>query len=570
MSSYLCVAPDVKLGLDVKLSQFINLYGCEIGDKTKIGAFVEIQKNARVGKNCKISSHTFICEGVTIEDDVFIGHGVKFINDTYPRATNPSGSLQTEKDWKVETTFVRAGASIGSGATILSNIVIGERAIIGAGSVVTRDVPPDCVVAGNPARTLRVLTTAEQILEKPMNTVNSVPFLDLVSTHHDLKDELCGAFRSALETASFIGGPPVEEFERQFAAYCKTQYCVGVGSGTDALRFALMAAGVRPGDTVITVPNSFIATGEAISQAGATPAFVDVDERTYNLDPGKLKEYLETACHWNTSLQKLVVRSSGSPLTAIVPVHLYGQPADMDPIADLAEQYGLILLEDACQAHGADYFSKRDDCWKRAGSMGRAAAFSFYPGKNLGACGEAGAVTTNDEELASKIRMLRDHGQIRKYYHDLEGFNGRLDAIQASVLTIKLKYLDGWTARRREAALRYRELLRDEVMLPYQPSWAQAVYHLFVVCVPDREQIMKQLSLAGIGTGIHYPIPLHLQRAYNYLGYSKGDFPVSERLSDEVLSLPMGPGLTAEQQERVAAELLKSVMPKPWACAATH
>jgi dTDP-4-amino-4,6-dideoxygalactose transaminase len=406
-----------------------------------------------------------------------------------------------------------------------------------------------------------------------MSAINNVPFLDLVTAHQDLKEELCGAFRAALETASFIGGPLVEEFELKFAAYCKTKYCVGVGSGTDALRFALMAAGVRPGDTVVTVPNSFIATGEAISQAGAIPDFVDVDERTYNLDPQKLKDYFETACFWKPALQKLVVRRTGSPLTAIVPVHLYGQPADMDPIADLAEKYNLTVLEDACQAHGADYFSARDGHWKRAGSIGKAAAFSFYPGKNLGACGEAGAVTTNDEDLAKKIRMLRDHGQVRKYHHELEGYNGRLDAIQASFLLVKLKHLDDWTARRRQAASRYCELLeslRDEVTLPFRPAWAQAVYHLFVVCVRNREQMMKQLAAAGIGTGVHYPIPLHLQRAYSHLGYSSGDFPVSERLSDEALSLPMGPELTAEQQDRVVEAVRDSVMHESQTYAAAH
>ncbi len=400
----------------------------------------------------------------------------------------------------------------------------------------------------------------------------SVPFLDLVTTHQELKDELCAAFRSALETASFIGGPRVEEFETRFAAYCKTQFCVGVGSGTDALRFALMAAGVRPGDTVVTVPNSFIATGEAISQAGAIPGFVDVDERTYNLDPAKLKNYLETACKWDASLGKLVVRRTGSPLTAIVPVHLYGQPADMDPIAALAAQYNLILIEDACQAHGAGYFSQTAG-WMRAGSIGKIAAFSFYPGKNLGACGEAGAVTTDDEELARKIRMLRDHGQIRKYHHDMEGYNGRLDAIQASVLLVKLKYLDDWTARRQQAAFRYElllESLRHEITPPYQPAWAQAVYHLYVVCVRNREQMIQELAAAGIGTGIHYPIPLHLQKAYRHLGYVKGDFPVSERLSEEALSLPMGPELTAEQQERVVEALRASVANRTGVYAAAH
>jgi dTDP-4-amino-4,6-dideoxygalactose transaminase len=326
-----------------------------------------------------------------------------------------------------------------------------------------------------------------------------------------------------------------------------------------------MAAGVRSGDTVVTVPNSFIATGEAISQAGATPDFVDVDERTYNLDPAKLKTYLETKCSWNSRLQQLVVRRTGSPVTAIVPVHLYGQPADMDPITDLAERYNLVVLEDSCQAHGADYFSQKDGCWKRAGSIGKAAAFSFYPGKNLGACGEAGAVTTNDEDLARKIRMLRDHGQIRKYYHEVEGYNGRLDAIQASILLIKLKHLDDWTARRRRAAARYGELLdalQHEVTLPYQPAWAQAVYHIYPVCVRNREQMMKELAAAGIGTGIHYPIPLHLQQAYRHLDYAKGDFRVSERLSEEVLSLPMGPELTEGQQDHVVEAVRSSVAMK--------
>jgi dTDP-4-amino-4,6-dideoxygalactose transaminase len=395
-----------------------------------------------------------------------------------------------------------------------------------------------------------------------MTAMNSVPFLDLVTPHQELKEELCGAFLAALETASFIGGPLVEEFERQFAAVCNARDCVGVGSGTDALRFALMAAGVCSGDTVVTVPNSFIATAEAISQAGARPAFVDVDERTYNLDAGKLDEYLDGECDWDTALGKPVARKNGRPVTAVVPVHLYGQPADMDAIAEIAEHYNLIVLEDACQAHGAEYFSGKDSCWRRTGSLARAAAFSFYPGKNLGACGEAGAVTTDDPELARKIRMLRDHGQIRKYHHEVEGYNGRLDAIQASILSIKLKYLDDWTARRRQCASRYRELLvsmRGEIVLPYEPHWTRAVYHLFVVRVKNREGVMKELASAGIGTGIHYPIPLHLQKAYEHLGYSKGDFPVSERLSDEVLSLPMGPELTREQQERVVEEVMSSL-----------
>ncbi len=250
----------------------------------------------------------------------------------------------------------------------------------------------------------------------------------------------------------------VEEFERAFAAFCTTQHCVGVGSGTDALRFALIAAGVVPGSLVLTVPNTFIATTEAISQAGARPDFIDIDERTYNMDPRKLAAYLEDECYVDVDSGEVIHRDLDMVVKAIVPVHLYGQTADMDPILDLAERYNLVVVEDACQAHGAEYFSKRDNCWKKAGSMGHAAAFSFYPGKNLGACGEAGAVTTNDPELAKKIRMLRDHGQNRKYFHETEGYNGRLDAIQAGILTVKLKHLPKWNERRREAAARYGEL----------------------------------------------------------------------------------------------------------------
>jgi dTDP-4-amino-4,6-dideoxygalactose transaminase len=385
-------------------------------------------------------------------------------------------------------------------------------------------------------------------------TNTKIPFLDLVTLHQELKEELIGVFARALDTAAFIGGPMMEEFERDFAAYCTTQHCVGVGSGTDALRFALMAAGIGPGAIVLTVPNTFIATTEAISQTGARPDFIDIDERTYNMDPRKLAEYLETDCVLDGS-GELINDKLGMPVRAIVPVHLYGQPADMDPILDLAERYRLVVIEDACQAHGAEYFSRKDISWKKAGSMGRAAAFSFYPGKNLGACGEAGAVTTNDAVLAQKIRMLRDHGQNRKYYHEVEGYNGRLDAIQAGILTVKLRHLAEWTALRREAAACYRELFTQAgtgELAPFEPAWARAVYHLYVVRVRDREVLMRHLAEAGIGTGIHYPVPLHLQKAYVWLGYKIGAFPVTEQAASDIISLPMFPGLTDEGQERVA------------------
>src|SRR6202041_2652925 len=367
---------------------------------------------------------------------------------------------------------------------------------------------------------------------------NSIPFLDLVTPHVELEQELTGVFRRALHTAGFIGGPMVEDFEEAFAAFCSTNFSIAVSSGTDALRFAIMTCGVQPGDVVLTVPHTFIATTEAISQAGAVPEFVDIDARTYNMSVESLQLYLEEQCSWDGS-GKLISLRSGRPVTAVVPVHLYGQMADMDSIMSLAEQYGLIVIEDACQAHGAEYFSKKLNRWMKAGSIGCAAAFSFYPGKNLGACGEAGAVTTNDARIADKIKMLRDHGQATKYLHEVEGYNGRLDAIQAGLLHAKLAHLAKWNAQRREHAAEYDRLLlpNEALTLPYEPSWSRAVYHLYVIRTDDRTGMMSHLNKAGIGTGIHYPIPLHMQRAYVSLNYCLEDFPVATRIASEIVSL---------------------------------
>jgi len=390
-----------------------------------------------------------------------------------------------------------------------------------------------------------------------MTRNDKIPLLDLVTPHLELEEDLLAVFRTLLKTAGFIGGPMVEGFEREFAQFCGAEHCVGVGNGTDALRLALVAAGVQPGDTVVTVPNTFIATTEAISQAGARPDFVDVEERTYNMDAWKLHEYLEMQCRLDWT-GKLLNRKTRSPVTAIVPVHLYGQMADMDPILELAERYNLFVVEDACQAHGAEYFSSKEKRRRKAGSMGRAAAFSFYPGKNLGACGEAGAVTTDDEKIALCVRMLRDHGQAQKYYHDLEGYNSRLDAIQAGVLRAKLPYLAEWNRKRREVAVGYHQLLQplaEIIMPPYEPSSSNAVYHLYVIRSKDRDRLQRHLTEAGIGTGVHYPVALHLQKAYLDMGYKEGDFPIAERAAAEVLSLPMYPQLRLEQQQRVAKEV---------------
>lgn len=384
----------------------------------------------------------------------------------------------------------------------------------------------------------------------------TIPFLDLVTPHVELEQELTKVFQQTLRTAGFIGGAMVENFEKAFAAFCETPHAVAVNSGTDALRFALMAAGVKVGDAVVTVPHTFIATTEAISQAGGLPEFVDIDERTYNMDPENLREYLEEKCTKDAS-GRLISKRSGRPVTAIVPVHLYGQMADMDAICELADRFNLIVIEDACQAHGAQYFSRKQNRWLTAGSIGRAAAFSFYPGKNLGACGEGGAVTTNDPAIAAQIKMIRDHGQAKKYYHDVEGYNGRLDSMQCGILQVKLGHLAKWNEQRRGCAVEYKKLIEaagNPVAAPYEPSWSRAVYHLYVVRTEDREGLMAFLKDAGIGTGIHYPIPLHLQKAYAHLNYAVGDFPIAEQVAAEIVSLPMFPTLTAEQQARVMAE----------------
>jgi dTDP-4-amino-4,6-dideoxygalactose transaminase len=388
-----------------------------------------------------------------------------------------------------------------------------------------------------------------------------IPFVDLVTPHRELQEELLGVFKTTLATAGFIGGPMVEGFENDFAKYCDAKFCVGVNSGTDALRFALSAAGVGSGDVVLTVPNTFIATTEAISQTGARPDFVDVDPRTYTMDPEKLRHYLQTQCELDSKTGRYVNRKLGRPIAAVVPVHLYGQSADMDPILEISARYNLVVVEDACQAHGTEYFSKANNRWRKCGSMGQASAFSFYPGKNLGACGEGGAITTNDEAIARKCKMIRDHGQSKKYYHDMEGYNGRLDSLQAGLLRVKLNHLTAWNESRREHARRYNELFAKadaNLVTPYEPSWSKAIYHLYVIQVDNREAMQKALAQENIDTGIHYPVVLHLQKAYSNFGYRAGDFPVSEKAAERILSIPMFPGLSESDQVRVVDAVVRS------------
>jgi dTDP-4-amino-4,6-dideoxygalactose transaminase len=376
-----------------------------------------------------------------------------------------------------------------------------------------------------------------------------VPFADLRAMHEEVRTEIEAAWRGLVDRSAFVGGPAVAEFEHAFAEYCEVPHAVGVGSGTDALRIALQAVGIRAGDLVLTVPQTFIATVEAITQAGASPVFIDIESDSYTMDPALVGAYLERRCRSQDGI--LVERQSGRRVAGLVPVDLYGHPADWDRLVDLARKFELKVVEDACQAHGARYRGSR------CGSFGHAAAFSFYPGKNLGAMGEAGAITTADAAVAERCRVLRDHGQQERYIHVTgDGSNARLDALQAAVLSAKLHRLEGWNEARRRVAGWYASRLGGLGMtLPPEMSWATHVYHLYVVLLGERDRVRSALESAGVQTGLHYPVPLHLQQAYRSLGHGPGDFPVSEHVASRALSLPMFPHLTERHVDHVAAVL---------------
>ena len=360
----------------------------------------------------------------------------------------------------------------------------------------------------------------------------SVPLVDLKAQYATIQPEIDAAIRRVVESTKFILGPEVKAFEDEFAAFCEAKHAIGISSGTDALHLAMAACGVGPGDEVITTPFSFIATTEAISMCGAHPVLADIDPRTYNIDPARIE-----AC--------ITPRTK-----AILPVHLYGQPADMDPILEIARRHSLRVIEDAAQAHGARYKGKR------AGTLADVACFSFYPGKNLGAYGDGGAVVTDHAEIAEHVRMLRDHGRKDKYEHLMEGFGNRLDALQAAILRAKLAHLDKWNRRRQEVAARYTTLLKGIVLeTPFVPEWAEPVWHLYVVRVKNRGQVQAQLKQAEVATGIHYPIPLHLQPAYQRLGMTQGSLPMVEMAAAQVLSLPMYAELSNAQVDQVVQSI---------------
>ena len=357
-----------------------------------------------------------------------------------------------------------------------------------------------------------------------------IPFVDLKAQYASIRTEVNAAIQGVLDSCQFTLGSEVVEFEREFAAYCQSEYGVGVNSGTSALHLALLAAGIGPGDEVITVPFTFVASVAAIHYSGARTVFVDIDPKSFTMDPARIEAAITDRTR------------------AIMPVHLYGQTADMDPILEIARRRGLAVIEDAAQAHGAEYKGRR------AGSLGQMGCFSFYPGKNLGAYGEGGMVVTSDPQYARTLRMLRDWGAEKKYHHVLKGYNYRLEGIQGAVLRVKLRHLETWTEARRAAAARYELLLSGSgVPMPAQMPYARHVYHVYAIRTKDRQRWQESLQGEGIQTGIHYPIPVHLLPAYEDLGYMRGDFPHSEQAADEVLSLPMYPELTEQQAGVVAA-----------------
>ena len=360
-----------------------------------------------------------------------------------------------------------------------------------------------------------------------------VPFVDLKSQYQSIRPEVQSALQAVLDSTAFAGGPFVAEFEKAFARFCGAGFALGVSSGTSALWLSLLACGVGPGDEVITVPNTFIATAEAISFTGARPVFVDVDEESCLLNPALLE------------------RAITSRTRAIIPVHLFGQMADMDPLMAIAREHGLLVIEDACQAHGASYKGKK------AGTIGDMGCFSFYPGKNLGAYGEAGAVVTNNEKLAREVAILRDHGQSRKYYHSRIGWNDRMDGFQAAILSVKLPHLAEWNALRRQNARLYDLFLGAVrgVTLPGEAGYGEHIYHVYAIRVADRDGLMKRLNENDIGCGIHYPVPIHLQEAYQVLGFKEGSFPVAEKCAGEMVSLPMFPEMTRDQVRHVSDEI---------------
>jgi len=522
-------------GCHIGHSVFIREH-VEVGNGSSIGVNCIIEHHCTLGENVRMQGQAGLCEYTTVEDEAWIGPRVVTTNVMHPTCDRAKECLNGPTIGK--------RVILGANVCLAPGIEVGADAFVSASSMVTKSVEDGAILFGNPAKKVsqveKVKCGFDMVSESPYprnkekleQPQPQVPLMDLGAQYQALKQELRMATDRVVLNSRFINGKEVGEFEQAFAEYCGVKHAIGVGNGTDAIVLALKALNIGAGDEVITASHTFIATAEAIVAVGARPVFVDVDEVRFTLDPEKVA----AAITENTK--------------AIIPVHIYGQPADMSALMKIARENNLKVVEDGAQAHGA-----KDD-GTTVGQWGDAACFSFYPGKNLGAYGDAGAVVTNDDALAARIRMLKDHGRDKKYTHDLIGVNSRLDTLHAAVLNVKLKRLNKWNKARNNAAAYYRENLQNiDVRCPVAAEGVEHVYHLFVIRTADRDALQQYMKERGVATGVHYPLPLHLQPALAELSYKRGDFPLTETLAEEILSLPMFPEITTQQQDRVIAAI---------------
>lgn len=514
---------DVRFGDNVRVVQPVNLYGCTIGDDSFVGPFVEIQRDAVIGKRCKIQSHAFVCELVTIGDDCVVSHGAKFINDPFAIGGPARGDRRL---WRA--TRIGNHVSIGTNATILP-VSICDHVVIGAGAVVTKDISEPGIYAGNPARLLRRLDPPEG--GPHTESIVNVPFVDLYAQYRSIRAEIDAAIRTVIEESAYIRGPHVEGFERAWANALGVKHCVSCANGTDALLIAMRGLGLKPGDEVITAANSWISTSAMVTQAGGRVVFCDVDPVTFTIDPAHIES-------------RITSRTVG-----IIPVHLYGQAADMDAIMAIARRHGLWVVEDCAQAHLATYKGQL------VGTFGAAATFSFYPSKNLGAYGDAGCIVTNDDQLADWMAAFARHGG--KNEHVMEAINSRMDGLQAAILKAKLPHLPEWTKARQRLASQYDSLLKGagDIVVPQVGAEREHVYHLYVIRTERRDALKKHLGERGVSTVLNYPKALPFYPAYAYLGHRPEDFPVAYRNQSRILSLPIYPEMPAGMQRHVTHEI---------------
>jgi dTDP-4-amino-4,6-dideoxygalactose transaminase/acetyltransferase-like isoleucine patch superfamily enzyme len=527
-------------GTELKDSCFLGDYAsvrenCKLGETVLVGQRVVVENSVEIGDNTKIQTGAYITSSTKIGESVFIAPMVTTTNDNYMGRTEKRFAERSGASFE-------KGCRVGGGATILPGVTIGEEAFVAAGSLVTRDVPGYQLVMGAPARVVRSVPEEELVFqpEAKQDEKTSVPSFDLKRQNAELRKEIADILDKTIASGQFILGDHVKALEEEIAQLCGTKYGIGVANGSDALLLALLACGVGPGDEVITTPFTFFATAGSIVRAGAVPVFVDIDPKTYNIDPEKIEE-------------KITSRTK-----AIMPVHLFGQSAAMDRIVEIARTKGLMVIEDAAQALGAEYLGRP------VGSMGDAGCISFFPTKNLGCFGDGGMVVTNDDQIAARVRMLRVHGTRKKYYHELMGINSRLDAIQAALLHVKLPHFAEWIERRQDNAKLYGDLFKASglaisgfVETPYHLPGALHTYNQYTIAARKRDELRDYLKQRGIGTTIYYPLPLHLQPVFKDMGHKAGDFPHAEQAAVTVLSLPIFPELTEEEARLVVGAIIE-------------